>query len=139
MADITAEVMYEVDATEFKAEDRRKRVIRSILVFAFQIVFILVLVMFLGILALVVFFVAMYTFLPTAIVSTPSRYKLTNQGVVLNERVMFPLKMGHRFRPNEGRKFVSVLYRWRGEVLRLYTPDPKRVITILDKLIPKPK
>lgn len=136
---MTAEVLYEVDATELKTEDRRKRVVRSILVIVFQVAFILVLVWFLGMLALVVFLVAMYTFLPAAIVPTPSRYKLTSQGVVLDERVMFPLKRGHRFRPNEGRKFVSVLHRWRGEVLRLYTPEPKRVITILDQLIPKPK
>ena len=139
VAGITVEVLYEVDATELKAEDRRRRVVRSILVVAFQIAFILVLVLFLELLALVVFLVAMYTFLPNAIVPTPSRYKLTSQGVVLDERVMFPLKRGHRLRPNEGRKFVSVLHRWKGEVLRLYTPEPKRVITILDQLIPKPK
>jgi len=139
VADMTAEVLYEVDATELKAEDRRRRVVRSILVVTFQVAFILVLVLFLGMLALVVFLVAMYTVLPNAIVPTPSRYKLTSQGVVLDERVMFSLKRGQRLRPNEGRKFVSVLHRWRGEVLRLYTPDPNRVITILDQLIPKPK
>jgi len=139
VAGMTAEVLYEVDATELKTGDRKKRMMRSFLVVVFQVAFILVLVWFLGLLALVVFFVAMYTFLPAAIVPTPSRYKLTSQGVVLNERVMFTLKRGHRLRSNEGRKFVSVLHRWRGEILRLYTPEPNRVITILDQLIPKPK
>jgi len=135
---VAVKVLYEVNVTDLKMADRKKRILRSAVLFIFQLALIFVLVSILGIWAILIFLLAIYMILPTPLIPVPSKYKITSQGVMLNERRVFSLKRGYRLRSNEKRKFVSVLHGRRGEMLRLYTPEPKRVIRILDELIPKP-
>jgi uncharacterized membrane protein len=135
---VAVKVLYEANVTDLKMADRKRRILRSAVLFILQLALIFVLVSILGVWAILIFLLAMYMILPTPIIPVPSKYKITSQGVMLNERRVFSLKRGYRLRSNEERKFVSVLHRRRGEIFRLYTPEPKRVIKILDELIPKP-
>lgn len=138
MSVVAVKVLYEANVTDLKMADRKRRILRSAVLFILQLALIFVLVSILGVWAILIFLLAMYMILPTPIIPVPSKYKITSQGVMLNERRVFSLKRGYRLRSNEERKFVSVLHRRRGEIFRLYTPEPKRVIKILDELIPKP-
>ncbi|KPV64864.1 MAG: hypothetical protein AOA65_0710 [Candidatus Bathyarchaeota archaeon BA1] len=136
---MAVKVIYEADATDLKMADRRKRILRSSAMFIFQLALIFILVSILGVWAMFIFLLAMFMFLPAPIIPTPSKYKITSQGVMLDERRIFSLKKEYKLRANEERKFVSILHRRRGEILRLYTSEPKRVVNILDKIIPKQK
>lgn len=134
---MAVKVLYEVDATDLKRADRGKRILRSAVMFILQLAFIFILVSIFGWLAILIFLLAAFVFLPVPIIPAPSRYRITKQGVMLDERRGFSFKKGHKLRANEGRKFVSILHRLKGETFRLYTPEPKKLIKILDKLIPK--
>jgi len=134
---MAVKVLYEVDATALKRADRRKRILRSAAMFIFQLAFIFILASIFGIFGMLIFILAVYVFLPAPFIPTPSKYKITKQGVILDERRMFSFKKESKLRANEERKFVSILHRRKGETLRLYTHEPKKLIKILDKLIPK--
>ena len=128
--------IYEVDAASLKAADRTKRVLRAVAVIALQLAFLFLLTWLIGLYALVVYLIAALTFLPNPVVPTPSKYKITSDGVLFdNGRKIFVLREGYRLKLNEERRFVSVLQRWRGEIFRLYTPEPRKVLKILDQLI----
>ena len=134
---MSVKVLYEVDATDLKVADRRRRILRSAIMFILQVAFIFALVVFFGWLAILIFLLAAYVFLPLPIVQTPGKYKVTDEAVMLDERRGFSFKKGHKLRANEERKFVSILHRLKGEILRLYTPESKKLVKILDKLIRK--
>jgi uncharacterized membrane protein len=93
------------------------------------------LVFLLGIIGIIIFFLAVFMFLPIPFVMTPDRYKIAGKGAVLDERRFFSFKKGLKLSINEERKFVSIRHRWKGEVLRLYTPEPRKVYEIVENLI----
>ncbi|MBO3755242.1 MAG: DUF2208 family protein [Candidatus Brockarchaeota archaeon] len=132
---LTAEVLYEADVRNLKLADRGKRNLRSALIFVGEMAIIFPLVFLLGIIGIIIFFLAIFTFLPIPFVMTPSRYKIGSKGAVLDERRFFSFRKGLKLTVNEERKFVSLRHRWKGEVLRLYTPEPRKVYEIIENLI----
>lgn len=135
---LAGEILYDVDVTDLKMIDRRKRILSSTFIFIYQMAFILILALIIDIWAIFAFLLILY-FLPAPFIPAPAKYKITSQGVKFDERRIFSFKKAYRLRADEKRKFVSILHRWRGEILRLYTPEPKKVMEILAKLLPKSK
>ena len=131
---VTSRVLYEVDATDLKMADRKKRITGSAGIFAAELLLIIFIAYLLDIWAIPLI-ILLVTFLPSPFVPIPSKYKITNQGVSLNGKNVFQMRPDHKLVANEIRKFVSVRHRRRGEVLKLYTPDSEKVMKILDKLI----
>ncbi|NIN51675.1 MAG: DUF2208 domain-containing protein [Nitrososphaeria archaeon] len=132
------EILFEANVEDLKKIDKIKRVQRSVALFAIQFLFIALLASFFGIIAVILFLIAMFTFLPVPMVPTPSSYKIKKDGVIILDRGRpFTINKRHRLHVDENRKFVSIKQRWRGEVLKLYTPKPKTVMKILEKLIQK--
>ncbi len=132
--DVT-KVLYEVDATDLKMADRKKRNISSLVSIIAQLALLFILAALFDIWGALIFILVMFVFLPLPIVPAPNKYKITGQGVKVNESRVFALKKDYTLRFNEERKFVSVRQRRRGEALRLYTPEPEKVIKILEELI----
>ena len=132
--DIT-KVLYEVDATDLKMADRKKRNISSLVSIIAQLALLFILAALFDIWGALIFILVMFVFLPLPIVPAPSKYEITSQGVKVNESRVFALKKDYTIRFNEERKFVSVRQRRKGEALRLYTPEPEQVIKILEELI----
>jgi uncharacterized membrane protein len=130
------EALYEANVASLKKADRRNRLFKSFLIFALEVIFILYLYFLLPLmLMIVVFFLLSFTFMPAPFFPTPSSYKIREGGVILYDRRVFSLRRAHRIKVNEKRKFVSILHRWRGEVLRLYSPEPGKVLKALEKSI----
>jgi uncharacterized membrane protein len=132
---LTSGVLYEADVKDLKLADRGRRNLRSALVFIGEMAVIFPLVFLLGIIGIIIFFLAVFMFLPIPFVMTPDRYKIAGKGAVLDERRFFSFKKGLKLSINEERKFVSIRHRWKGEVLRLYTPEPRKVYEIVENLI----
>jgi hypothetical protein len=131
-------VLYKIDATDLKMADRKKRIIGTAVIFIAELALIFPLAYFLGLLAIPLY-VAIVYFMPPPIVPAPSKYEITNQGISLSGQSIFPLKSGYTLQDNQIRKFISIRRARRGEVLKLYTSDFEKVMTILDKLIKESK
>jgi len=132
--DVT-KVLYEVDAKDLKMADRKKRNLSSLISIIAQLALLFILAALFDIWGALIFILVMFVFLPLPIVPAPSKYEITSQGVKVNESRVFALKKDYTIRFNEERKFVSVRQRRKGEALRLYTPEPEKVIKILEELI----
>jgi len=111
------------------------RIFRSIGIFILEMVFLLGLFMVFSLLAIAIFLLAVILFLPSPAVIVPAKYRITSAGVIHDEAKMIPFKRNYKVRMNEKRKFVSMLHSRRGEFLRLYTPEPGRVLQIVSESI----
>jgi len=129
------ETLYEIEASDLKTADRRMRILRSVGIFILEMLLLLGLFMVFGLLAIAIFLLAVFLFLPSPAVIVPARYRITNAGVIHDRAKMIPFKRNYKVRMNEKRKFVSMLHRRRGEFLRLYTPEPSRVLQIVSESI----
>jgi uncharacterized membrane protein len=133
---MTDKILYEGEVGALKKADQRNLVIRFLVTFAYEMAILFVMILVLGAYAILLFIIALLLVLPMPLIPTPTKYKITKRGVILEKGKFFPLKKGCVIRVNEKRMFVSIIYRWRrGEVLRLYTPNPKAVGNILQKII----
>jgi len=126
------EVFYEVDASELKNADRAKRYLRTLALFAMYFLILLVLYQFLFEFSLIVLFVILM-FTPPAIIPSIAKYRITNFGIIDPKERAIPLRPEYRFVANEQRKFVSV-YKGRRQIFMLYTPEPMRVMRILERV-----
>lgn len=129
------ETLYEIDASGLKRTDRRMRIFRSVGIFILEMTLLLGLFMVLGLLAIAIFLLAVFLFLPSPVVIVPARYRITSAGIIHDESKMIPFKRNYKVRMNEKRRFVSMLHSRRGEFLRLYTPEPSRVLQIVSESI----
>jgi len=129
------ETLYEIEASGLKRTDRRMRIFRSVAIFILEMVFLLGLFMVFGLLAIAIFLLAVIFFLPSPAVIVPAKYRITSAGVIHDEAKMIPFKRNYKVRMNEKRRFVSMLHSRRGEFLRLYTPEPSRVLQIISESI----
>ena len=129
------ETLYEIDASGLKRDDQRMRIFRSVGIFILEMTLLLGLFMVLGLLAIAIFLLAVFLFLPSPVVIVPARYRITSAGIIHDESKMIPFKRNYKVRMNEKRKFVSMLHSRRGEFLRLYTPEPSRVLQIVSESI----
>jgi hypothetical protein len=131
------ETLYEIEASGLKRADRSMRIFRSVAIFILEIVFLLGLFMVFDLLAIAIFLLAVILFLPSPAVMVPAKYRITSAGVIHDKAKMIPFKRSYKVRMNEKRRFVSMLHRRRGEFLRLYTPEPSRVLQIVSESISK--
>jgi len=129
------ETLYEIEASDLKTADRRMRILRSVGIFILEMLLLLGLFMVFGLLAIAIFLLAVFLFLPSPAVIVPAKYRITSAGVIHDGAKMIPFKRNYKVRMNEKRKFVSMLHRRRGEFLRLYTPEPSRVLQIVSESI----
>ncbi len=129
------ETLYEIEASDLKTADRRMRILRSVGIFILEMLLLLGLFMVFGLLAIAIFLLAVLLFLPSPAVIVPAKYRITSAGVIHDRAKMIPFKRNYKVRMNEKRKFVSMLHRRRGEFLRLYTPEPSRVLQIVSESI----
>jgi len=129
------ETLYEIDASGLKRDDQRMRIFRSVGIFILEMTLLLGLFMVLGLLAIAIFLLAVFLFLPSPVVIVPARYRITGAGIIHDESKVIPFKRNYKVRMNEKRKFVSMLHSRRGEFLRLYTPEPSRVLQIVSESI----
>ncbi len=127
------EVFYEVDATELKDRDKKRRYMRTIGLLALYFLIMLILYPYIFELSLIVLFILLF-FLPAPFVPSLAAYKITNYGIIdsIKDRKI-PLKPEFRFIANVERKFVSV-FKGRRELFMLYTPEPMRVMRILERV-----
>jgi len=115
-----------------KNADRAKRYLRTIGMFALYFLILLVLYPYLYEFSLIVLFVILM-FTPPAIIPSLAKYKITNFGIIGPKERAVPLYSEYRFVANEKRKFVSV-FKGRREIFMLYTPEPMKVMRILEKV-----
>lgn len=130
-------VLYHADVTDLKIADRKKRILFASILIIAHLTLVFVVALFIGLWAILVYILLMYLFLPSPVVLAPSRYNINSQGLKIDESKTFPLKKNYTFRPNGNRKFVSIRNRRKGELLRLYTPEPEKVAEILENLVKK--
>ncbi|MEM3501420.1 MAG: DUF2208 family protein [Candidatus Bathyarchaeia archaeon] len=139
MADF--EVLYEGHATDLKLADRNMRMYRAILIFLLDVA-ILYSIFFIQIIvfqypnllvSMVVFFILTVLILPAPILITPSDYRILPKAVDTDGKRLIPLRPNYRTKTNEKRRFVSILHPRRGEFMRLYTTEPKKLQYAIQK------
>jgi len=126
------EVFYEVDATELKDADKKNRYLRTIGLLALYFVLMLIMYPFILELSLIVLFILLF-FLPPPFVPSVASYKITNYGIIDIKDRLLPIKPEFRYVANVKRNFVSV-FKGRRELFMLYTPEPMRVMKILERI-----
>lgn len=126
------QVFYEVDASNLKDADKTKRYLRTIGLIALYFGIVMVLYFLILELSLIVLFI-MLMFLPPAFVPSVAVYKITDNGIIDFKGRTIPVYPEYRFVANEERKFVSV-FKGRRELFMLYTPEPMRVMRILERV-----
>jgi len=126
------QIFYEVDATNLKDADKTKRYLRTIGFIALYFGIVMVLYFFILELSLIVLFVLMMI-LPPVFIPSVAAYKITDDGIIDFKGRTIPIYPEYRFVANEERKFVSV-FKGRRELFMLYTPEPMRVMRILERV-----
>ncbi|MEM3005003.1 MAG: DUF2208 family protein [Candidatus Bathyarchaeia archaeon] len=129
------EILYQTDCTELKLTDRNMRILRAAGIFMLDILILygILFVQFLAfgsggiLIPIVVFLVLSVIVLPAPILTIPTRYRILLSGVDSDGKRLVPLKSNYRIRVNQKRKFVSVMHPTRGEFMRLYTREPRKL------------
>ena len=127
------EILYEAEVSNLKLADRGRRLLRMMTIFVLEILFLLGMSLIFGniIIPAIIFLVAVVLLIPTPILMAPGSYRLMKHGIDCDGRRLIPLKKSYRATMNGRRKFVSILHKRRGEIIRLYTSDPKKLLGIL--------
>ncbi len=125
------EILYEEEVSDLKSADKGRRIFRTIAIFVLEIFFILGMALALGILvSAIIFLIAVVLVIPAPILVTPSHYRVMKHGIDCDGRKMMPIKKDYRASLNERRKFVSILHKRRGEIIRLYSKDPSKLLGV---------
>jgi uncharacterized membrane protein len=89
-------------------------------------------------LTLVGYLIASLTFLPSQFFNIPKSYSITEKGIVNERKRIILPKKNNKVQMNKGRSYVSILHRYRGEYLRLYTDNVEKVSDLVKKLYLNP-
>jgi len=126
------EVLYNAEVTQLKSIDKSRRLLRTILIFIFELGFLFFISYFLGIFIAIIFFlISVILFIPSPMLITPSNYRVMKKGVQIDGGKLIPFKRGYKASMNEDRSYVSILHPRRGELIRLYTNEPSKLLGIL--------
>ena len=133
------EVLYEAEIEALKSADKGRRILRTVLIFVLEILFLLGLALIFGniLIPAIIFIISVLIFIPSPILIAPSKYRVMKNGVDCDGRRLIPIKKGYKSNMNEKRKFVSILHSRRGEIMRLYTNEPKKLLSILQRSVLK--
>ncbi|MBS7623365.1 DUF2208 family protein [Candidatus Bathyarchaeota archaeon] len=137
------EILYQTDCSELKSTDRNMRILRAAGIFLldimilYGILFVQFLVFGVGgfLIPIVVFLALSVTVIPAPILTIPTRYRVLLSGVDSDGKRLVPLKSNYRIRVNQKRKFVSVMHPTRGEFMRLYSGEPRKLELAVQKVI----
>lgn len=123
-------VLYEFDASALKSSDRAKRLLRSLGLWCLELAIILLIMYTFGLIGLIIAFLVII-FLPTPFAIVPDRYRITGRSIVCDDRREVLIQNWFRIKANEGRHYVSIHHPRRGEILRLYTSEPTKLLEII--------
>jgi len=140
MAD--SSILYQTDCTELKSADRNMRIVRAALIFLVDIA-ILYGMFFIQVaifrvegflISMIIFLALSIVVLPAPILIMPARYRILPTGVDSDGKRLIPLKRSYRTRVNDKRRYVSVLHPTRGEFMRLYSSEPRKLELAIQKV-----
>lgn len=132
------EILYEAEVSDLKSADKGRRILRTITIFVLEILFIWGMALALSIVvSAIIFLIAVVLIIPAPILMTPSHYRVMKHGIDCDGRKMMPIKKDYRANMNERRKYVSILHKRRGEIIRLYAKDPSKLLGIFRSSILK--
>jgi len=129
-----SEVLYEFDASALKSSDRFRRVLRSLSLWILELIIILAIMYMFGLIGLIIAFLIIFL-LPTPFAMVPSRYKIIGKSIICDDRREIPIQNWFRVRTNESRSYVSIHHPRRGEILRLYTSEPTRLLEVIKEVM----
>jgi hypothetical protein len=140
------DVLYQTDSTDLKLADHNRRVLRTILIFLLDIV-ILYAVVFVQVvfhvvnllISMIVFLILSVLLLPSPILIMPSRYRVLSTGIDSDGKRLIPLKSNFLAKVNEKRGYVSVFRPRRGEFIRLYSAEPRKLQNAIEKVTQRKK
>lgn len=141
------DVLYQADSKDLKLADRNRRILRAILIFLldililYVIVFVQVVVFHVGnlLISMIVFLILSVLLLPSPILIIPSRYRVLSTGIDSEGKRLIPLKSNYLAKVNEKRGYVSVFRPRRGEFIRLYSAEPRKLQNAIEKAIHRRK
>lgn len=135
------DVLYRTDCTELKSTDRNMRILRAALIFLMDIAilygifFVQVAVFRVGgfLITMIVFLALSIIVLPAPLLIIPTHYRILPTGVDSDGKRLIPLKSNYKTRVNDKRRYVSVLHPTRGEFVRLYSSEPRKLELAIQK------
>ena len=129
-----SEVLYEFDASALKSYDKFRRILRSLSLWVLELIIILVVMYMFGLIGLVIAFIIIFL-LPTPFAMVPSKYKIIGRSIICDGRREIPIQSWFRIRANEDRNYISIHHPRRGEILRLYTSEPTRLLEVIKEVM----
>lgn len=127
-------VLYNAEVTQLKSVDKSRRFLRTVLIFIFELGFLFFISYFLGfVFAIIFFIISIIIFIPSPMLITPDNYRVIRNGVQIDGGKLIPFKKGYKASMNEDRNYVSIMHPRRGELIRLYTNEPSKLLGILRK------
>jgi uncharacterized membrane protein len=141
------DVLYQTDSTDLKLADRNRRVLRAILIFLldivilYAVVFVQLVVFHVGnlLISMIVFLILSALLLPSPILIIPTRYRVLSTGIDSDGKRLFPLKPNYLAKVNEKRGYVSIFRPRRGEFIRLYSAEPRKLQNAIQKVTHRKK
>jgi uncharacterized membrane protein len=125
-----SEILYEFDASALKSSDRARRVLHSLGLWVLELIVILAIMYIFGIIGLIIAFLIIFL-LPTPFAIVPNRYRIIGRSIICDDRREIPIQGWFKVKINEGRNYVSIHHPRRGEILRLYTSEPSKLLEII--------
>jgi len=131
------ETLNDFDARELKRADRTRSLIYTGGLLALEFIGMFFLFFLLGYIGLIVMFVLAFFFFPTPYPTIPTKYNVSNGTLTYNGKTVNNISSKFKIKGNTKRMFVSIRHPRRGEVLRLYTKEPEKLMQTLEKMIQK--
>ena len=127
------EILYDAEVSQLKSADKGRRILRTVLIFMFELGFLFFVSYIIGsiIIAIILFVISVLIFIPSPMLITPNNYRVRQKGVEIDWGKLIPFKRGYKAGMNEDRRYVSILHPRRGELIRLYTNEPSKLLSIL--------
>ncbi len=131
------ETLGDFDAGELKRADRMRSLTYTVGLMALEFIGMFLMFFLLGYIGLIIMFVLAFFFFPTPYPTIPTKYNVSNGALTYNDRTVSNISPKFKIKSNTKRMFVSIKHPRRGEVLRLYTKEPEKLMQTLEKMIQK--
>lgn len=127
------DILHEENAEKLKRKNYGKLLLRNIIIWIAEIIFLITLCIALGtFMGTIIFTATIFTILPTPFLKTPSKYKITTKGIIYNDKI-FIIHEIYKIKVNVKKMYISICHPIRGELIRLYTENPEKTFQALHK------
>jgi len=130
-------VIYEENVTQLAANDLKNRRIETFVYVIIELVLLSLIIYFVGLILLPLYFIIAFFILPLPKIWVPKYYQITVDGIIIENKMIIKYDKIQSIFVNDARKYISLRRRFRSEMVKLYSMDPKKLNELIKSLILK--